>query len=294
MTPNTIVKKSLIDGVGNGVFANKDFTIGDVVCIYDGEHVSKYCYDTCSPEEYMYSVRVPSANMHILGYKDNYKEDYCGQIINDVATIDLSNLDIDTHDGYYDVKDWSGAVGIRSQKYFSVVCQKINVVFDTDPDIPIREREFPLNSGKIKDDFKGKDLQIICCRNISKGDELYVSYGAHYWLKLYCKTQLDIIKRFHIFKNITNPDYGLPELHTMTQSDGFYFCDKYLTYKDLFVDYLGASSDDINQISQKSDFKITSRLYDKSLYYKLYVYAECKQLGDEYMMNIIISGMLGL
>lgn len=175
---------------GNGVFATEDIKKGEYICEYGGDVVTNEEFHN-KYNDNLYALNI-SHNYLIIGHqvpKDSMK---IGQLINDFATFDNEGTDIIEKYYFYKIKSMKGA----------------NVDF--------------MRVGKFK-------MLIVALRDIKKGEELFVSYGAGYWNSS-CDSDLyrKFKKDFYFYTDsieIVNPDVKpgskqfFEELKSMLQND---------------------------------------------------------------------------
>ena len=152
---NVIVKDSLIQGAGRGVFANCDFKKGDYVCFYDGEDILN---KPLNYEEHEYAISDSSIpGITRIGFKNPKIPDGVGQLINDRVIFKLSDK----------FKD--------SGHLFHLSDERIDKAISLYQDLSKKYA----NVDFIK---MTKDYKFHAIRNIKEGEELYFNYGIGYWL----------------------------------------------------------------------------------------------------------------
>lgn len=150
---------------GRGVFATRDIKIGERVCFYDGYSKRR---SECHKHEMKYAINIGNDDMFV-GYIVPKVPGGCGQLINDVAILDVKDTSIttilDSLIGYYD----------KSDSY--------NVMFDSD------------------------GVNVLATQNIAKDSEVYICYGHTYWFNdrdVNCGGFTDIIN--YLIRNIIKYD----------------------------------------------------------------------------------------
>lgn len=153
-----VVSPSLIKNAGLGVFAKRNVKKGQIVCFYDGldVEVNNDVFDA-------YAMGHPTLEgMCRKGYDKQRCAKGVGQFINDGAMLDLSDEDI-----------------IRLTKHKEPleinpkgVEHVLDIIQQYQTNTTVKQ-----NAGFIDDKFN-----VVATTNIKKGDELYFTYGANYWL----------------------------------------------------------------------------------------------------------------
>jgi hypothetical protein len=147
------VKLSTIPGAGNGVFTLRDIKSGEPVCYYagyDGEH-------STDP----YAIHHRYNNTVRTGYRYAEGTHGVGQLINDAASIDFTNLPLNEH-GFFSLQ----SARTLENLYNKQSSEKTNVCYKAD----------------------GEEFIMYASKNIKAGEELFVSYGPDYWITQFCTT----------------------------------------------------------------------------------------------------------
>jgi len=150
----TQIRKSNIKGAGNGVFALADIKKGDVVCYYK-VFVTKSHIEKLRDASFAWEK---NGKFAIGDYRK--AEEYStnvGQFINDASSLRLTDADFSELEGVpYIDSEWYRS---KLEGYYLASVAGSNVQMD--------------------------DAFIIhACKDIKKGDELYLHYGYKYWLNL--------------------------------------------------------------------------------------------------------------
>jgi hypothetical protein len=187
---NPIIKKSLIDNSGNGLFTTKSYKEGEFICYYDGEE-----RNIESLNDAIYSIGNPFNNKILIGYNYKKNENGVGQLINDYCIFQLTDDDINENGTY---KLSSKKINRKINEYNSMSKLKSNIVF--------------------KDKFKDK-FKLYASKDINENEELYLHYGINYWIsiiqittdeplkKLYCLLKNDVFKIKNKIIYIDNIEY---------------------------------------------------------------------------------------
>lgn len=144
------VRPSLIEGAGNGVFANRDYNRGDFVCFFDGEPITPEDINASNFSRVMCGPLGP-----ILGHKVAMHEAGTGQLVNDAEKFTMGCEDRDNF-GHFVLSN--PEIEARKEHYLRESKEKANVMF--------------------KDD----SLSMFATRDINQGEELYMHYGINLWL----------------------------------------------------------------------------------------------------------------
>ena len=147
-----VVDRSSLPDAGRGVLATRKFAKDEYVCLYDGIDVDRPANLTLRTHEF--SMDHPKdPNTIRLGHEKPRRADGVGQLINDGACI-MWNLKDD--------EDCPGVAEYRAaiRKYNAASAQMRNVYFTgTEP-----------------------NFRLHALRAIQPGEELFMHYGADYWL----------------------------------------------------------------------------------------------------------------
>jgi hypothetical protein len=190
----SIIKKSLIDNAGNGLFATKKYNKGDLICFYDCEEKK-----INSINDFVYSIINPFNKKLYVGYSELMNKNGTGQFINDYCMFNLNDEDRDEN-GFY--KLTSKVINDKIREYTHVSKTYQNVEFKND------------NTNL---------LNLYASKDINENDEFYLHYGIDYWIsviqfstdepftRLYCllKNKVLICKsnNFYIDNKIISPEY---------------------------------------------------------------------------------------
>jgi hypothetical protein len=192
---STIIKKSLIENAGNGLFATKKYKKGDLICFYDCEE-----RNINSIDDFVYSIINPFNKKLYIGYRDLMNENGTGQFINDYCMFNLNDYDRNEN-GFYKLSSRMINDKIREYVHISKTHQNI---------------EFKNNNTNL--------LNIYASKDINENDELYLHYGIEYWIskiqlttdepftRLYCllknKTLYINSKKIYLDGNVISPEYA--------------------------------------------------------------------------------------
>ena len=187
------VRLSLIEGAGNGVFADRNYKRGDFVCFFDG--------DPIAPEDINadnFSRIVCGPHGPILGHKNAMREAGTGQLVNDAEKFTMNCEDRDEF-GHFVLSN--PTIEARKEHYLRASKEKANIM------------------------FKNDSLSMFATRDITQGEELYMHYGLNLWLselqeiykcnpldKLYfyvAKKELQIVGDQIAFKGQNVPPHAL-------------------------------------------------------------------------------------
>jgi len=164
----TEIKESLRPDAGRGVFATRDFEIGEYVCFYDGV---KRPMESAEDHEYA----APDGNNNILIGKQNVdgKLEGVAQLINDYCALIIDDEDSDDY-GIWKINGLK--VNAKIQLYNLIASEKANVVN---------------NNGNL-----------YAIKPIKAGDELYYKYGENYWIfRSYLHAKSPLLKLYFIIRS---------------------------------------------------------------------------------------------
>lgn len=168
----TSVRKSSIDGAGNGVFTAKSFKKGEVVCFYDGED-----REMESVQDFLYSMNHPpgTSNKPRIGWYAGVRTvGGTGQFINDAAEFKLSET-YRTERGTFCLYDTRIDRDIDS--YLERSMRGTNVA------------------------FKDGGFDFVATRDLVENEELFITYGLEYWeCKIRFETNQPCTKLFCLLK----------------------------------------------------------------------------------------------
>jgi hypothetical protein len=171
----TIIKKSLIENAGNGLFAKKKYKKGDLICFYDCEE-----RNISSIDDFIYSIINPFNKKLYIGYSEIRSERGTGQFINDYCMFILNDDDRDDR-GFY--KLTSKNINNKIKEYIHISKIHTNVEFKKD---------------------KTNLLNVYASKEINENDEFYLHYGIDYWLsKIRLTTNEPFTRLFCLLKNET-------------------------------------------------------------------------------------------
>jgi len=147
------VKLSTIPGAGNGVFTLRDIKKGEPVCYYAGYEGK----DAADP----YAIHHQFNGTIRVGHRFAEGTHGVGQLINDAASLDFTNLPLNEH-GFFSIKSMKNL----EKAYNKQSDENMNVTYTKD----------------------GEEYVMYSRRNIKAGEELFVSYGPDYWVTHFCTT----------------------------------------------------------------------------------------------------------
>jgi hypothetical protein len=150
------VKLSTIPGAGNGVFTLKDIKQGDPVCYYAG-HDEPMGENSTDP----YAIQHQFNGTIRIGHRFAEGTHGVGQLINDASILDFRILLLNEH-GFFSIKSMKNLENFYNKHSY----ENMNVSYSKD----------------------GEEYVMYSRRNIKAGEELFVSYGAEYWITQFCKT----------------------------------------------------------------------------------------------------------
>jgi hypothetical protein len=159
--PNLEVKRSLLPGAGQGVFAARDYAAGEFVCLYRGE---RKLTSQMTPQDWDYSIASQGKgdNETWLCGAPGYSADCplgVGQLVNDASQPDLSG-------------DWVGGDDEDSAaRAVSAVMYEQEMKSATGENLSLQRR--------------GNLVAFVAKRALVAGEELYFSYSALYWVYWY-------------------------------------------------------------------------------------------------------------
>ena len=195
----SIIKQSLLENAGNGVFATKNYKKGDYVCFYDCEQRS-----VDSLRDFIYSIKNPFDGKVYIGFNQLKNEYGTGQFINDYCMFRLNDDDRD-EEGFFKLS--SQRINDKIDDYTHKSQSRANVAFKSDESCV---------------------FQLYASKKIKRNDELYFHYGAEYWIsnirmttnepftRLYCLLKQNVLtvdaENVYLEGNIITPEYALKHL----------------------------------------------------------------------------------
>ena len=148
MSVGVEVRPSGIPGAGRGVFATRDFAIGEFVCVYDGYVITPGRQNL---DEDVYALPLEGKGM-LIGFKDPKSEIGVAQLINDAAEI--------------------SAVDFPQRGDFKMCCLYF-------ADAALR---YAVKTRLLSNVYPANGTErFIAIKPINKGEELFFSYGSSYW-----------------------------------------------------------------------------------------------------------------
>ena len=167
----SVIKQSLIQNAGLGVFAKKNIKKGQIVCYYDGEDIpmNNHVFDA-------YTMIHPTLpDVCRKGYDKPRNNKGVGQFINDGAMLNWNDY------GINNLLTDNLEVNPSGVKHMKKQLQRYNT-----------QSNMNRNAMFIDDNFN-----IVATKTIKQGEELYFTYGYGYWVdRLQKQTKNNITRMF--------------------------------------------------------------------------------------------------